>query len=103
MSIPGVDGCRSERLPSAGGVAAAFGCSPEEAFGTDVGSAARLARTTALCGSVGGGVFWADEGVAWTELASLEVLGLRGFFAGGLAGGVGVGVSRGDSCGDKSD
>lgn len=98
--MPGVEGCRIARPPSAGGVLALL--IRRAAAGLIVGGEGTLswAWTTALCGSDGGTLVF-ESGDELTLFVNFDVLGFLGFFTGALL--AGGGVSRGDSCGESSE
>lgn len=98
--MPGVEGWRIARPPSAGGVLAALVRRAEAGLITDGEGTLSWAWTMALCGNEGGTLVFAC-GVELTVFANFEVLGFLGFFTGTLL--EGGGVSRGESCGERSE
>lgn len=98
--MPGVDGCRIARPPSAGGVSAALVRCTVAGLIVDGEGALSWAWTTALCGNDGGALVF-GSGEELMLFVNFEVLGFLGFLTGTLL--AGGGVSRGDSCGESSE
>lgn len=98
VSIPGVEGCLTERLPSAGGVLAAFTRRAEA--GLSIGGGEGItwwACATALCASDGEGrvELVRCDGDGPLEFGSLDDLAFLGFLPAVLDDG--GGVLRGES------
>lgn len=98
--MPGVDGCLVDRLPSAGGVLAAFTRRAEA--GLMIGGGEGItwwACTTELCGSGGRGrvELVTCDGDGTLEFASFDDLGFLGFRAAVLDDEEEEGGSRGES------
>lgn len=98
--MPGVDGCRIARPPSAGGVFAALVRSADAGLLMDGEVTLSWAWTMALCGSAGGTLVF-ESGDELMLFVVFEALGFLGFFTGTLPDG--GGVSLGDSCGERSE
>lgn len=98
--MPGVEGWRIARPPSAGGVLVALVRRAEAGLIMGGEGMPSWAWTTALCGSEGGTLVF-ESGDELMLFVNFEVLGFLGFLTGTLLDG--GGVSRGDSCGERSE